>query len=254
MKRCSVLGSSELPSESLSKLSSHQIPRLPFCLSLGTFATCGTTTAKGLYANSFFVLNHYAFGGVRAQALSVLVLSTSTTESSRRVPPPRGSRLAVPARDTPFVFLELARWLRTRRFHARWIRCRRPVSGTGPLTLRLCLRLHFCRRLCAVGTCSRASGGVSRARSTPSLDIATHMSSSLKVSSTVTKSTGASGRVFPDATEYQFDLSVSKARTATLRKPVQISDRALRVVRGRLVQRHRLRSGSVGLTTGFGSK
>ena len=37
-----------------------------------------------------------------------------------------------------------------------------------------------------------------------------------EVSSTVTESTGASGRVFPDATEYQFDLSGSKARTATL--------------------------------------
>ena len=70
-----------------------------------------------------------------------------------------------------------------------------------------------------------ASGRVSRARSTPSLAIATHLSSSLKVSSTVTQSTGASGRVFPDATEYQFDLSGAKARTATL--PVQISDRAL---------------------------
>ena len=122
-------GSSEPLSESLSKLSSHQIPH-----SLGSE---GSTTAKGLYAYSFFVLNHYAFGGVREQALSVFVLSTSTTESSRRVPPPRGSRLAVPARGTPFVFLELARWLRSRRFHARWIRCRRPVSGTGPLALRL---------------------------------------------------------------------------------------------------------------------
>ena len=68
---------------------------------------------------------------------------------------------------------------------------------------------------------------VSRARSTPSLAIATHMSSSLKVPCTVTQSTGASGRVFPDATEYQFDLSVSKACTATLHSPVQISDRAL---------------------------
>ena len=149
-------GSSEPLSESLSKLSSHQIPHSP--------VPEGTTTAKGLYANFFFVLNHYAFGGVRAQALSVLVLSTSTTGSSRRVPPPRGSRLAVPARGSLFVFLQVVRWLRTRRFHARWIRCRRPVSGTGPLTLRLCLRLHFCRRLRAVGTCSRASGGVSRAR------------------------------------------------------------------------------------------
>ena len=181
--------SSELPSDSVSKLSSHQIPRLLFCLLLGTFATCGTTTAKELYANSF-ELNHYAFGSVRAQALSVLVLSTSTTGSSRRVPPPRGSRLAVPARDTPFVFPWVARWLRTRRFHVWWIRCRRPVSGTGPLPLRLCLRLHFCRRLCAVGMCSRASGRASRARSTPSLAIAAHMSSSLKVPCTVTQSTG----------------------------------------------------------------
>ena len=72
-----------------------------------------------LYANSFNELNHYAIGGVRAQALSVFVLSTSTTGSSRRVPPPRGSRLAVPARDTPFAFLKVVRWLRTRRFHVR---------------------------------------------------------------------------------------------------------------------------------------
>ena len=107
MKRCSVLGSFELPSESLSKRSTHQFPRLLFSLSMSTFPTCGTTTAKGLYANSFFELNHYVFGGVRAQALSVLVLSTSTTGSSRRVPPPRGSRLAVPAWDTPFVFSSL---------------------------------------------------------------------------------------------------------------------------------------------------
>ena len=45
-------------------------------------------------------------------------------------------------------------------FHVRWIRCRRPVS------LRLCLRLHFCRCLRAVSTCSRADGRVSRPRLT----------------------------------------------------------------------------------------
>ena len=43
-----------------------------------------------------------------------------------------------------------------------------------------------------------------------------HRNSYVLVPCTVTQSTGASGRVFPDATEYQFDLSVSKARTATL--------------------------------------
>ena len=30
---------------------------------MSTFATCSTTTAQGLYANSFFELIHYAFGG-----------------------------------------------------------------------------------------------------------------------------------------------------------------------------------------------
>ena len=43
--------------------------------SLSTFATCGTTAAKGLYANLFFVLTHYAFGGVSAQCV-LLALST----------------------------------------------------------------------------------------------------------------------------------------------------------------------------------
>ena len=204
-------GSSELPTESLSKRSTHQFPRLLNSLSMSTFATCGTTTAEGLYANSFFELNHYAIGGVRAQALSVLVLSTSTTGSSRRVPPPRGSRLAVPARDTPFVFLELARWLRTRRFHAKWIRCRRPASGTGPLSLRLCLRLHFCRRLYAVGTCSRASGRVSRARSTTEFG---HRNSFVFLTESLIHGDPVNRGVrtsFPGRDRVQFDLSGSKA-------------------------------------------
>ena len=42
---------------------------------MSTFATCGTTTAKGLYANIFFVLAHYAFGGVSAQCV-LFALST----------------------------------------------------------------------------------------------------------------------------------------------------------------------------------
>ena len=144
---------------------------------------------------------------------------------------------------------QVVRWLRTRRFHVWWIRCRWPVSGMGPLPLRFCLRLHFCRRLRAVGTCSRADVRVPVRvchrvlRSYPVrlnlcvhvprrhpgrpdvfpgrgrhrvLAIATHMSCSLKVPCTVTHSNRASGRVFRDATEYQFDLSVSKARTASL--------------------------------------
>ena len=60
-------GSSEPYWDSLSKLSSHQIPR---CL-----GSEGTTTAKGLYVKSLFVLSHYAFGGVCALgALCTLAL------------------------------------------------------------------------------------------------------------------------------------------------------------------------------------
>ena len=51
-------GSSQPYSDSLSKLSSHQIPR-----HLGSE---GTTTAKGLYEKSLYVLFHYAFRGVCA--------------------------------------------------------------------------------------------------------------------------------------------------------------------------------------------
>ena len=72
---------------SSSELSSHQkahpnlfglaiqelpigIPRLFISqASMCAFATCGTTTAKGLYANLFFVLTHYAIGGVSAQCI-----------------------------------------------------------------------------------------------------------------------------------------------------------------------------------------
>ena len=100
-------GSSELTSDSFSKLSSHQVLSFsyqPFRWVL--LPPCGTTTAKGLYANFFFVLTHYAFEGVRAQALSVFVLSTSTVgveqacSAAARVPPrspsPKTPLLRVP--------------------------------------------------------------------------------------------------------------------------------------------------------------
>ena len=89
-------GSSEPLSESLSKLSSHQIPH-----SLGTE---GYTTAKGLYAYSFFVLNHYAFGGVRAQA----TVSVSALHFDHGVELACSAAARVPPRS----------WLRMRRFHA----------------------------------------------------------------------------------------------------------------------------------------
>ena len=90
-------GSSESRSESFSKLSSHQIPR---CLDIE-----GTTTAKGLYANLFYVLTHYAFGALVLCLLLALSNSTSTlgVETGvfrRREGPPRQS-----ISDTPFFLL-----------------------------------------------------------------------------------------------------------------------------------------------------
>ena len=90
-------GSSEPPSQALSKLSSHQIPR---CL-----VSEGTTTAKGLYANFYFVLTHYAFGGVSALCV-LLALSTPLRPRGRmgvfrrREGPPRQ-----PLSGTPFFCL-----------------------------------------------------------------------------------------------------------------------------------------------------
>ena len=90
-------GSSEPLSESLSKLSSHQIPHSP--------VSEGTTTAKGLYAKFYFVLTHYAFGSVSAQcvlfALSTpLRLRGRTGVFRRREGPPR-----LPISGLPFFRL-----------------------------------------------------------------------------------------------------------------------------------------------------
>ena len=60
-----------------------------------------STTAKGPYANSVYVLIHYAFGGVKASITFVFGLTTSTSGSNTRVPPPRGSLLAARPWATP---------------------------------------------------------------------------------------------------------------------------------------------------------
>ena len=63
---------------------------------------CLSTTAKGLYANVLFEFSHYAFGGVGAWYSSRTRYPTSTLGLSRRVPPPRGSRLAPLYQGPPF--------------------------------------------------------------------------------------------------------------------------------------------------------
>ena len=98
-------GSSEPRSESLSKLSSHQIPH-----SLGSE---GTTTAKGLYAYSFFcVLNHYAFGRQSAGTVSACALHSDhgveqACSAAARVPPrsPCPGHLLLPPLAVWLIFL-----------------------------------------------------------------------------------------------------------------------------------------------------
>ena len=144
-------GSSEPLSESLSKLSSHQIPSL----------SEGTTTAKGLYANIFFVLSHYA---LRGRQCSVLALSTqhstSTAGSNRRVPPPRGSssqvHLGHPLPPALAVWVSLVRGVSSRRGAAA---CG-STFPVGPLSLLRLLRHPSCDCLCASTTCSGADGCV----------------------------------------------------------------------------------------------
>ena len=143
-------GSSEPPSESLSKLSSHQIPH---CL-----VSEGTTTAKGLYANFYFVLSHYAFGGVRAQALSVLVLSASTSGSNWRVPPPRGSSSPAPLGHPLLPPLAVRPFFATRRILTPRCAACGSMFRVDPLSLPRVLRLLSRTRLCAGSTCTGADG------------------------------------------------------------------------------------------------
>ena len=80
-------GSPELPSVGLAIQAEHSsIPSSTF-QPFGEYIChlLAPLQRKGCTQNSFFELTHYAFEGVRAQALSVLVLSASTTGASRRV-------------------------------------------------------------------------------------------------------------------------------------------------------------------------
>ena len=163
MKCCSVLSSSELPSVSLSKLTTHQFPRLLITRSMSTFATCGSTAAKGLYANLFFVLVHYAFGGVKAPSISLLESSTSTTGSTWRVPPPRGSLLAARLWASPSGSSSRSLFFQTRLYLMR-LAASGPVSRLGPLSL-----LHWVFLLRQVRLSTRSMGSGADGRAFPSV-------------------------------------------------------------------------------------
>ena len=134
-------GSSESRSESFSKLSSHQIPR---CLDIE-----GTTTAKGLYANLFYVLTHYAFGGVSAVRALRAQHSTSTSGSNRRVPPPRGSSSPVHLGHPLLPALAVGLFSCTRRFLTPRSAACGSTFPVGPLSLLQSLRHPSCGCLSA---------------------------------------------------------------------------------------------------------
>ena len=140
----------------------------------------GTTTAFGPYENFMFEFDHYAFGGVRATSTFVLVSSTSTSGSNRRVPPPRGSPRRSPLLDISFVRLYPFGFIPpTRRFFMpRGAACGSTLS-VGPLSLLRIPRFLSCVRLCACSTSSARSDVFSRPRSRASSRIASDISSLL---------------------------------------------------------------------------
>ena len=91
----------------------------------------------------------------------MFVLSTSTTGSSRRVPPPRGSLLAPLLQGLPFsVFLSILNGTRLLLFP----RVAADGSGWDPSSLRPHVRVLRRAYLCAGSTSTGAFGRVSRAR------------------------------------------------------------------------------------------
>ena len=65
----------------------------------------GTTTAKGPYANFFFELHHYAFGGVGVTGFGFARALHFDFGVDRRVPPPRGFPPRSPFLGCPFFVL-----------------------------------------------------------------------------------------------------------------------------------------------------
>ena len=144
--------SSEPPSDRASELNSHQKARPNFFRSRlqaelssnPSLSLEGTTTAKGLYANFFFVLYHYAFGGVSAQC-SLFALCTPLRPRGRigvfrrREGPPRKPLSGTPSSAsscTVFFIYEAYPHAEVRR-----LRIHAPVD---PLSLLLVLRLRSC--------------------------------------------------------------------------------------------------------------
>ena len=167
----------------------------PISITMGTNATGGTTTVKGLYANSVFAHNHYAVGGVKALSTFVLGSSISTSVSNWRVLPPQGFLLA--AHPWAFPSGSSSRTLVTptrRHFLPRFAACG-PVSRLGPLSLLHWVFLPCPARRSSWCMASGADGCVSRLRPCSSFSIVFGTSSFLFTCTTGSRGTGAAGRV-----------------------------------------------------------
>ena len=121
----------------------------------------GSTTAKGLYANSFFVLSHYAFGG-RQSAGAVCVCALhfdhgveQACSAAARVPP------RSPSPGAPLLRV----LVHSLRYEASSLPegCRRRIRW-DPSSLRPHVRVLRRAYLCAGSTSTGAFGRVSRAR------------------------------------------------------------------------------------------
>ena len=174
----------------------------------------GTTTAKGLYANLYFVLTHYAFGGVSALcvlfALSTpLRLRGRTGVFRRREGPPRQ-----PLSDTPFF--------RLLPFGLSPLRGVSSCRGAPPADPRfLWIRspffwsyVFFPEFVYAREVPARERSDVfSRPRLPVSSSIVFHTSSLLFSCSTESFTIGATGRVFPAAIVYLLAPSFPKVNS-----------------------------------------
>ena len=150
-----------IPRLSSSELSSHQMARpnpvrslLPSCALIKSLTARGSTTARRAVRELLLCSLPLRLRGRQCCARSLCAQhSTSTSGSNRRVPPPRGSRLASPSRAPPSsCFSSLVFLLYEASPHAevRRLRIHAPV---GLLSLLRLLRHPSCGRLSACTTC-----------------------------------------------------------------------------------------------------
>ena len=192
--------SSEPLSESLSKLSSHQIPR---CL-----GSEGPLQLKGCTRSSTLFFSTTPSGASVLQVHSALWHSTSASGLNRRGPPPRGLPPRCPSRAFPSSSVSSSTLSLYEAFPHSEVRRLWALFQSGPLSLLSWVRGLSCGSLCATGISSGADGCFSRLRLTSPSAIAFSIPSLLWMCSAVSQCTGAVGRVSrPRSSTSTFSLS-----------------------------------------------